>query len=163
VIWAADFPFDQTRDGRTLKLLNIVDEYTREALSIRTEPNIDANDVVATLDTIAGTRGHPPYMRFDPGPEFVAYAVADWCRFNGAETIFIDPGSPWQNGFVESFNVPMRDEHLNGQLVDSLLEAQVMNKDWRIDYNATRLHSSLGNVPPIAWEFNYRLQVPQAA
>lgn len=138
VIWAADFQFDQTRDGRTLKLLNIVDEFTREALSTRTERSIDANDVVITLDKIAGERGYPAYVRFDHGPEFVAHAVADWCRFNGAETIFIDPGSPWQNGFCESFNGRMRDEHLNGQLFDTLLEAQVLNEDWRIDYNSHR-------------------------
>jgi len=148
VVWAADFQFDQTRDGRQLKILNIVDEFTREALSTRTERSIDADDVVATLEEIAGERGFPAYVRFDHGPEFVAYAVADWCRFNGAETIFIDPGSPWQNGFVESFNGRMRDEHLNGQLFDTLLEAQVLNELWRVDYNENRPHSSLGWVSP---------------
>lgn len=148
VVWAADFQFDQTREGRTLKLLNVVNEFTREALSTRTERSIDADDVVATLDKIAGERGYPAYVRFDHGPEFVAYAVADWCRFNGTGTIFIDPGSPWQNGFCESFNGRMRDEHLNGQLFDSLLEAQVLNEDWRIDYNENRPHSSLGWLTP---------------
>ena len=148
VVWAADFQFDQTKDGRTLKILNVVDEFTREALSTRTERSIDADLVVATLDKIAGERGYPAYVRFDHGPEFIAYAVADWCRFNGAETIFIDPGSPWQNGFCESFNGRMRDEHLNGQLFDTLLEAQVLNEDWRIDYNERRPHSSLGWLTP---------------
>ena len=148
VVWAADFQFDQTRDGRQLKMLNIVDEFTREALSTRTERSINADDVVATLDKLAGERGYPAYVRFDHGPEFVAYAVADWCRFNGTGTIFIDPGSPWQNGFCESFNGRFRDEHLNGQLFDTLLEAQVLNEDWRIDYNENRPHSSLGWLTP---------------
>lgn len=148
VVWAADFQFDQTRDGRQLKMLNIVDEFTREALTTRTDRRIDADDVVATLDKLAGERGYPAYVRFDHGPEFVAYAVADWCRFNGTGTIFIDPGSPWQNGFCESFNGRFRDEHLNGQLFDTLLEAQVLNEDWRIDYNENRPHSSLGWLTP---------------
>jgi putative transposase len=87
-------------------MLNIVDEFTREALSTETDRSIDADHVVRTLDKIVGERGFPAYLRFDNGPEFIAYAVADWCRFNDAETIFIDPGSPWQNGFVESFNGP---------------------------------------------------------
>ena len=148
VVWAADFQFDQTGEGRQLKMLNIVDEFTREALSTRTERSINADDVVATLDKIAGERGYPSYVRFDNGPEFVAFALADWCRFNGTGTIFIDPGSPWQNGFCESFNGRMRDEHLNGQPFDTLLEAQVLNEDWRIDYNENRPHSSLGWLPP---------------
>jgi len=133
VIWSADFQFDQTRDGRTIKILNVIDEFTREALSAETDRSIDADHVVAVLDKIAGARGFPNYVRFDNGPEFVAHAVADWCRFNDAETIFIDPGSPWQNAWAESYNGRMRDEHLNGQLFDSLLEAQVLNEAWRID------------------------------
>ena len=148
VVWAADFQFDQTRDGRILKMLNIVDEFTREALSTETDRSIDADHVVAVLDKIAGERGFPAYLRFDNGPEFVAYAVADWCRFNEAETVFIDPGSPWQNAFVESFNGRMRDEHLNGQLFDTLLEAQVLNEAWRVDYNELRPHSAHGWKPP---------------
>ena len=138
VIWSADFQFDQTRDGRTIKILNVIDEFTREALSSETDRSIDADHVVAVLDKIAGERGFPKYLRFDNGPEFVAIAVADWCRFNQAETIFIDPGSPWQNAWVESYNGRMRDEHLNGQLFDTLFEAQVLNEAWRIDYNVNR-------------------------
>jgi len=144
VLWAADFQFDQTREGKTLKILNIIDEFTREALSTETDRSIDADHVVRILDKIAGERGCPAYLRFDNGPEFVAYAIADWCRFNGAETVFIDPGSPWQNAWVESFNGRMRDEHLNGHLFDSLLEAQVLNEAWRIDYNENRPHSAHG-------------------
>jgi putative transposase len=143
-IWAADFQFDQTRDGRTIKILNVIDEFTREALVTEVDRSIDADHVVRLLDKAAGERAYPAYVRFDHGPEFVAYAVADWCRFNGAETVFIDPGSPWQNGWVESFNGRMRGEHLNGQLFDSLFEAQVLTEDWRIDYNEERPHSAHG-------------------
>jgi transposase InsO family protein len=110
---------------------------------------IDADGVVATLERLAKDRGAPVYVRFDHGPEFIAYAVADWCRFNGTDTIFIDPGSPWQNGWIESFNGRMRDEHLNGQVFDSLLEAQVLTEDWRIDYNNNRPHSAHGWLTPV--------------
>jgi putative transposase len=151
VIWSADFQFDQTRDGRTIKILNVIDEFTREALAAETDRSIDADHVVNVLDKIAGERGFPKYVRFDNGPEFVAFAVADWCRFNEAETIFIDPGSPWQNAWVESYNGRMRDEHLNGQLFDSLFEAQVLNEAWRIDYNKNRPHSAHGWKSPDAF------------
>ena len=99
VVWAADFQFDQTGDGRQLKLLNIIDEHTRQALAMDVARNIDADHVCATLDRIAAVRGYPVYLRFDNGPEFVSHAIADWCRFNGTRTVFIDPGSPWQNAW----------------------------------------------------------------
>jgi putative transposase len=143
VIWAADFQFDQTRNGRTIKILNIIDEFTREALATEVSRSIDADQVVNILEEIAGERGYSAYVRFDHGPEFIAYAVSDWCP-STTETIFIDPGSPWQNGWIESFNGRMRDEHLNGQLFDTLLEAQVLTEDWRIDYNINRPHSAHG-------------------
>jgi putative transposase len=148
VIWAADFQFDQTRDGRTIKLLNVIDEFTRECLVVGIDRSIDADSVVRQLDKVAGERGFPKYLRFDNGPEFVAHAIADWCRFNDAETIFIDPGSPWQNAWIESYNGRLRDEHLNGQLFDSLLEAQVLTEDRHVDYNVNRPHSAHGwNAP----------------
>ena len=106
VVWALDFQFDQTTDGRTLKLLNIIDEFTRECLAIEVDRSIDADDVVACLDRLATERRAPAYVRFDHGPEFIAYAVADWCRFNGTGTLFIDPGSPWQNAWIESLQRP---------------------------------------------------------
>ncbi len=118
-----------------LKILNVIDEFTREALATDVERSIDADGVVACLERLAAERGAPVFVRFDHGPEFIAYAVADWCRFNGTGTVFIDPGSPWQNAWIESFNGRMRDEHLNGQQFDILLEAQVLTEDWRIDYN----------------------------
>lgn len=148
VLWALDFQFDTTADGRILKLLNVIDEYTRECLAIVVDRSIDADKVVATLDAIAAVRGMPKYVRFDNGPEFVAYAVADWCRFNGVDTVFIDPGSPWQNAWIESFNGRLRDELLNGWIFDSLLEARVIIEDWRNDYNTNRPHSAHGELTP---------------
>jgi putative transposase len=98
VVWALDFQFDQTSDGRMLKLLNVIDELTREALAMDVERSIDADGVVRCLERLANERGAPKYVRFDNGPEFIAYAVADWCRFNGTDTVFIDPGSPLLSG-----------------------------------------------------------------
>jgi len=149
VVWALDFQFDQTTDGRMLKLLNVIDEHTREALAIEVDRSIDADGVVGVLERLAAVRGAPHYVRFDHGPEFIAYAVADWCRFNGTDTVFIDPGSPWQNAWIESFNSRLRDEYLNGQLFDSLLEAKVLLEDWRIDYNNNRPHSAHGWLTPV--------------
>jgi putative transposase len=103
VCWAMDFQFDQTSDGRLLKILNVIDEFTREALATDVARNIDADGVVSCLERLVRERGAPKYVRFDHGPEFIAYAVADWCRFNGTGTVFIDPGSPWQNAWIESF------------------------------------------------------------
>ena len=148
VLWALDFQFDQTADARTLKLLNVIDEFTRECPAILVDRNIDADKVVAILDRIAAERGAPAYLRFDNGPEFIAAAVADWCRFNTTTTVFIEPGSPWQNAWIESFNGKLRDELLNGELFDDLLEARVVIEDWRIDYNMNRPHSSLGYLTP---------------
>lgn len=144
-----DFQFDVTVDGRTLKLLNIVDEYTRECPAIVVDRSIDADRVLATLDRLALTLGAPAFVRFDNGPKCIAAAVADWCRFNNVNTIFIDPGSPWQNAWIESFNSRLRDELLNGRTFDSRLEAQVLIEDWRIDYNNHhRPHSAHGDLTP---------------
>jgi putative transposase len=147
-LWALDFQFDVTVDGRILKLLNIVDEYTRECPAIVVDRHIDADRVVATLDRLTLERGTPAYVRFDNGPEFIAAAVADWCRFNSVSSVFIDPGSPWQNAWIESFNGRLRDEFLNSWTFDSLLEAQVLIEDWRIDYNNNRPHSAHGDLTP---------------
>jgi putative transposase len=147
-LWALDFQFDTTEDDRTIKLLNIVDEFTRECPAIVVERSIDADLVVATLERVAFERGAPAFVRFDHGPEFIAQAVADWCRFNGVATVFIDPGSPWQNAWIESFNGRLRDELLNAWRFDSLLEAKVLIEDWRIDYNLNRPHSAHGELTP---------------
>lgn len=134
-LWSIDFELGTTVDGGTTKLLNIVDEYTREYPAIVVDRSIDADRVVATLDRLSATRATPPFVRFDNGPEFIANAVADWCRNNGVGSIFIDPGSPWQNAWIDSLNSRLRDEFLNGWQFDSLLKTQVLIEDRRIDYN----------------------------
>ncbi len=148
VLWALDFQFDTTEDGRTLKMLNVIDEYTRECLAIDVARSIDADGVVETLDRLAARHGTPTYLRFDNGGEFVAHAVADWARFNTVDSIYIDPGSPWQNAWIESFNGRLRDELLNMWRFDSLLEAQVLIEDHRIDYNMNRPHTAHGDLTP---------------
>ena len=138
-VWALDFQFDQTADGRVLKLLNIVDEHTREALAVVAARRINADATAATLDRIVAGRGTAPgYIRCDNGPELTANALRDWCRFSGTGGSYIEPGAPWENPFVESFNGRLRDEFLAVEQFDSLLEAQVLIEDWRIEYNTKR-------------------------
>ena len=151
-LWALDFQFDTTVDGRTIKMLNVIDEYTRQCLAIRVERRIDADGVVEVLDQLAGLRGAPGFVRFDNGGEFVAQAVADWCVSNDVKAVFIDPGSPWQNAWIESFNGKFRDELLNLWHFDSLLEARVLIEDWRIDYNTNRPHHAHGLLTPDEFE-----------
>jgi putative transposase len=127
----------------------LIDEYTRECLAIDVARSIDADGVVTCLKRLTQEREAPAYVRFDHGPEFIAYAVADWCRFKGTGTVFIDPGAPWQNAWIESFNGRLRDELLNGQLFTSVLEAQVLLEAWRIDYNGARPHSAHGWRSPV--------------
>jgi putative transposase len=151
-VWALDFQFDVTADGRTLKLLNIVDEHTREALEIVVDRRIDADTTVSTLDRIVTIRGAAPqFIRCDNGPEFTANALRDWCRFAGAGSSYIEPGSPWENPWVESFGSRLRDELLACEQFDTLLEAQVVIGDWKEDYNHQRPHSSLGWQTPATY------------
>jgi len=164
-LWAMDFQFDHTIDGRQVKMLNIIDELTRECLAIDVDHSITADDVVAVLDRLVAERGTAPaFVRFDNGPEFVAIVVAEWCNTHGVDAVFIDPGSPWQNAWIESFNSRFRDELLNLWIFDSLLEAKVIIEDWRIDYNQNRPHSAHGDLTPTefaqAWTNNHQ---PQAA
>jgi putative transposase len=148
-VWALDYQFDQTEDGRRLKLLNVVDEHTREALTITVDRRIDADATVAALDRLVVERGRPPrFVRMDNGPELTANALRDWCRFNQAGTSYIEPGSPWQNPSVESFGGRLRDELLAVEAFSTLLEAQVLVEDWRIEYNTVRPHSALGYLTP---------------
>jgi putative transposase len=151
-VWALDFQFDTTSDGRTLKLLHVVDEYTREALAMRVARSIDADHTTRVLDQIVRERGAgPELVRMDNGPEMTANALRDWCRFRGAERSFIEPGSPWQNPFVESFGSRVRDEVLSVEAFDSVLEAQTVITDWRTISNHRRPHSSLGWRTPAAF------------
>jgi putative transposase len=148
-VWALDYQFDQTEDGRRLKLLNVVDEHTREALTITVDRRIDADETVKVLDRLVAERGRPPrFIRMDNGPELTANALRDWCRFTGAGTSYIEPGSPWQNPYVESFGGRLRDELLAVEAFNTLLEAQVLVEDWRIEYNTVRPHSALGYLTP---------------
>jgi len=148
-VWALDYQFDQTQDGRRLKLLNVVDEHTREALAIAVERRIDADATVAVLDRLVAERGRPPRcIRCDNGPELTANALRDWCRFTGAGTSYIEPGAPWQNPYVESFGGRLRDELLAVEAFTTLLEARVLVEDWRIEYNTVRPHSALGYLTP---------------
>jgi putative transposase len=148
-VWALDFQFDQTADGRILKLLHIVDEFTREALEVRCERRIDADHTVARLERILAETGRvPAFIRCDNGPELTANALRDWCRFSGAGSAYIEPGSPWQNPYVESFGSRIRDELLAVEQFSCLAEAKVMVEDWREDYNERRPHSALSMMAP---------------
>lgn len=149
-VWAIDYQFDVTSMGKTIKILHITDEYTRQSLSDRVAYSIDADATVAELDRIVEQRGrHPEFIRMDNGPELTAYALRDWCRFTGAGTSYIDPGSPWQNPWVESYGSRMRDELLAIEQFDSLLEAQVLVADWKEEYNTYRPHSALRMLTPV--------------
>jgi putative transposase len=148
-VWALDYQFDQTTDGRILKLLNIVDEHTREVLAIAVDRRLDADATTAVLDRLVIERGRPPrFLRCDNGPELTANALRDWCRFNQAGTSYIEPGAPWQNPYVESFGSRLRDELLAVEAFNTLLEARVLVEDWRIEYNTLRPHSALSYLTP---------------
>jgi putative transposase len=147
-VWALDFQHDATEDGRELKFLNVVDEFTREALAIEVDRTINADQTVGVLERLAKERGAPANLRADNGPELIASVLREWCRRNTTATAYIEPGSPWQNPYVESFNSRLRDELLNVELFTSLAEAKVLTSDWREDYNANHPHSALGMMTP---------------
>ena len=150
-VWALDFQFDATADSKRLKLLNIVDEFTREALAVTVERSITADGVVDTVEQLVRQRGAPAHLRMDNGPELIANALRDWCRLQGTHTVYIEPGSPWENPYVESFNSRLRDECLNIEEFTNLLEARVVLEDWRTQYNTYRPHQSLGGLTPAAY------------
>lgn len=159
-VWSYDFVFDETEDGRRLKWLPISDEFTRENVALEVERTMTAQDVVRILDQAVEERGCvPAYIRSDNGPEFIARAVVEWVARRGFKTLFIEPGSPWQNAFSESFNSRFRDEFLNRESFGSLLEAKVLGAEFRNDYNHSRPHSSLGYQTPA----EYSASCPQAA
>ncbi len=147
-VWGLDFQFDETADLRRLKLLNIVDEHTREALAMDVDRSMGADKVVACIERLVVERGAPRHLRMDNGPELIAWALRDWCRLAGLGTIYIEPGSPWENPWIESFNGRARDELLNITEFGSLTEAPVVVEDWRNEYNTWRPHSSLGGLTP---------------
>lgn len=147
-VWALDFCHDATDDGRELKFLNVVDEFTREALAIEVERSIDAEATVAVLERLSAKRGAPANLRSDNGPELTAAVLREWCALGKTATAYIEPGSPWQNPYVESFNARLRDELLNTEVFTCLEEAKVLAADWRADHNANHPHSALGMMSP---------------
>ncbi len=147
-VWSYDFVEHRTHDGRKYRMLNVVDEFTRECLSIRVARRLNSTLVIDVLSDLFILRGVPGHVRSDNGPEFIAKAVQDWIGAVGAKTAYITPGSPWENGYIESFNARLRDELLNGEIFYSLREAQVIIESWRRHYNLVRPHQSLGYRPP---------------
>lgn len=150
-VWSYDFVSDQTEGGGRLRLLNVVDEFTRECLTIEIHRHFTGQDVVQVLAELFAIRGCPGYIRSDNGPEFVCKAVRKWLEGSGVGTLFIEPGSPWENGYVESFNGKLRDECLNGELFLNLTEARYVVDRWRLDYNHHRPHSRLNWQTPAAF------------
>ncbi|MCJ2097539.1 IS3 family transposase, partial [Methylobacterium sp. E-046] len=147
-VWSYDFVEARTHDGRKFRMLNVVDEFTHECLAIRVACKLKAIDVIDVLSDLFILRGVPGHIRSDNGPEFIAKAVQGWITGVGAKTAYITPGSPWENGYVESFNARLRDELLNGEIFYTLREAQVVIESWRRHYNTVRPHASLGYRPP---------------
>jgi len=147
-VWSYDFVHDRTHDGRAFRMLNLIDEYTRECLAIDVSRRMTSESVLERLSDLFVRRGVPDHIRSDNGPEFAAIRVREWLGRVGVTTLFIEPGSPWENGYIESFNGKLRDELLNREIFDTLLEAKVLTERWRRDYNTVRPHSSLGYRPP---------------
>jgi putative transposase len=147
-VWSYDFVMTRTSEGRSLRMLNIIDEYSRECLAILVRRQITSQDVIDVLFELFIFRGIPEYIRSDNGPEFTAKAVRSWLERLGVKTLFIEPGSPWENGYIESFNGKLRDELLNREIFTTLTEAKILIEQWRREYNHIRPHSSLGYRPP---------------
>jgi putative transposase len=147
-VWSYDFVMDRTHDGRAFRMLTVIDEFTRRCLAIKVDRKLKSDDVLACLADLFVEHGPPDHIRSDNGSEFTAKAVRSWLDRIGVKTLFIEPGSPWENGYNESFNGKLRDELLNGEIFYTLKEAQVLIERWRHHYNTVRPHSSLGYVPP---------------
>src|SRR5512146_270548 len=147
-VWSYDFVSAMTHDGRTLRILTLIDEYTRECLALRVARRLNSLEVIDTLADVMLGRGIPEHIRSDNGPEFIARALRQWLGKVGTRTLYIEPGSPWENGYCESFNGKLRDEFLNGEIFYSLKEAKVVIEQWRMHYNQVRPHSSLGYRTP---------------
>ena len=147
-VWSYDFVMTRTSDGRAFRMLNIIDEYTRECLAILVKRKITSQDVIDRLFELFIMKGIPEHIRSDNGPEFTAKAIRGWLNRIGVKTLFIEPGSPWENGYIESFIGKLRDELLNREILTTLIEAKVLIEQWRKEYNHIRPHSSLGYRPP---------------
>ena len=147
-VWSYDFVHHRTDDGRVFRTLNLIDEHTRECLEIRVKRELNSIDVIDTLTDLFILRGILTCIRSDNGPEFVAKTVRDWIHAVAAKTVYIEPGSPWENGYCESFNAHFRDELVNGEIFYTLQEPQIIIEQWSIHYNTIRPHSALGCRPP---------------
>jgi len=147
-VWAYDFVAERTHDGRPVKMLTVIDEYSRECLAIVVERRLQSDDVLGCLAELFVKHGPPEHIRSDNGSEFTAKVVRHWLKRLGVQTLFIEPGSPWENGYIESFNGKFRNELLNGEIFYTLKEAQVLIEEWRREYNTLRPHSSLNYRPP---------------
>lgn len=147
-VWSYDFVADRTHDGRPYKILNIIDEYSRECLASFVSRRIRSQDVILVLSELFLRHGCPEYIRSDNGPEFIADRLKRWLKQLQVQPLYIEPGSPWENGYCESFNGKMRYELLDVEIFYSLLEAQIIIEKWRVHYNTKRPHSSLGGKPP---------------
>jgi putative transposase len=161
-VWSYDFVFDRTASGRNMKLLCVIDEHTRECLAIEVHRWIRSQDVILTLSRLMRVYGKPQYIRSDNGSEFTAAAVMRWLRDQSIGPVYIKPGSPWQNGFTESFNGKLRDECLNREWFKDIVEARQIIERWRIFYNDQRPHSAIGYRPPsqvrVQWQSRVTLQ-----
>jgi len=147
-VWSYDFVMARTSDGRSFRILAILDEYTRECLAILVKRRISSQDVIDQLFQLFIFRGIPEHIRSDNGPEFTSKMIRRWLNHLGVKTLFIEPGSPWENGYIESFNGKLRDELLNREIFTTLAEAKILIEQWRKEYNQVRPHSSLGYRPP---------------
>ena len=150
-VWAWDFIFDRTSNGRSLKWLSLIDEYTRECLALEVGRTMTATDAVDVLIELVQARGVPGHIRSDNGPEFIAEAIRSWLGRSGIGTLYIEPGSPWENGYAESFHARLRDELLDLEIFDTVAEARMLATRWRLEYNHRRPHSSLGYRTPAAF------------
>ena len=147
-VWSYDFVMAWTANGKAFRILVIIDEYTRECLAMLVARSIPSHKVIALLYELFLLRGVPEHIRSDNGSEFTAKEIRKWLKRVGVKTLFIEPGSPWENGYVESFNSKLRDELLNGEIFTTMTEAQIIIEQWRREYNEVRPHSSLGYRPP---------------
>jgi transposase InsO family protein len=159
-VWSYDFVSAITHDGRALRILTLIDEYTRECLAIRVARRLASLEVIETLADVMLLRGVPEYIRSDNGPEFLAQELRQWLGKLRTGTLYIERGSPWENGYCESFNGKLRDECLNGEIFYSLKEAQVIIEQWRVEYNTQRPHSALGYRPPVPEAYSSLLPTP---
>lgn len=154
-MWSYDFVADYTHDGRGIRMLTVIDEHTRESLAIKVKRRINSRDVIEVLSQLFLTRGFPKHIRSDNGPEFIAKKLREWLKRLKVENLYIEPGSPWENGYIESFNGKLRDELLRREIFHTLKEAEILIERWRVEYNTIRPHSSLNYKPPAPESYKY--------